>query len=145
MGVNGAPAFNGTGEIAVTFNGESYDTDAIHSNVTNNSRFTVPAGASKIRVQCGFRFSMGGTGGLVHTRFVRNGLFTGSLDPASTLMNSGQSPNQGAGSVLAQHLMASTGVLDVSPGDYFEFYTTVQGNTATIHANTAWFQLEILE
>lgn len=31
---------------AVTFNTEDYDTDAIHDNVTNNTRFTIPSGKS---------------------------------------------------------------------------------------------------
>jgi len=143
MGVNAAPIFDGTGEIAVTFDLESFDTDSIHAGGMP-SRFVVPAGVSRVRLSAGWRFNMGGAGGIVHSRFVRSGLFTGSLDVAGPTVNAGQSPNQGAGSVLGQHMTLVSPVMDVTPGDYFEVYTTVQGNTATIAAGTAWFSFEIL-
>lgn len=39
-----AQSINNTTETAILFDAESYDTDSIHSLVTNTSRFTIPAG-----------------------------------------------------------------------------------------------------
>lgn len=45
----------------ITWDVEDYDTDAIHDNVVNNSRLTVPAGYTKIRLNCGLRWTVNNT------------------------------------------------------------------------------------
>lgn len=66
-------------ETEVTFDAEIIDTFAMHDNVTNNSRFTVPTGcAGWYRVLAQIHFDGTGLGTLLQAIFKKNGgLYTG--------------------------------------------------------------------
>ena len=50
-------------EVVLTWDSEVFDTDAYHSNVTNNSRLTVPVGkAGKYQINAQISFDVNGTG-----------------------------------------------------------------------------------
>ena len=60
------------GQVIVTWNTEEYDTDGIHDVAVNNSRLTVPPGFTKVRLNCGVRWSLNTTGSRFMT-FKKNG------------------------------------------------------------------------
>ncbi len=56
----------------ITFDGEDYDPDGLHDNVTNNTRMTIPAGWTKVQLWGGFQWENSGTG-VRWIRFRKNG------------------------------------------------------------------------
>ncbi len=93
---------------AVAFDAETYDTDAIHDNVTNPTRLTVPAGWAKARLHAGNAWQSNNTGERIQ-RFAKNGGdFTGS------------SWNRIRASSTSDRPVTSP-VIPVVPGDYFEY------------------------
>ncbi len=142
---------NGTsGELALPFNAEVFDTDSIHDNATFNSRLTTPAGVSLVRLTAGVTMDEGDTG-LIHMRFRLNGLLlaidgvmTGYV-PHSTLPSVGSNnANDSIANVAWTH---DSGVIEVQdPGnDYFELFMLGQGNgTAFARGGKYWFEMEII-
>jgi hypothetical protein len=63
---------------AVTFDGEEWDTNTYHDNVTNNSRVTIPSGkAGKYLVTVNIAFAANGAGGIRLVSIYKNGTGTG--------------------------------------------------------------------
>jgi hypothetical protein len=58
---------------AVTFNTEDYDTDAIHDNVTNNTRFTIPSGKGGKWLTSGVVTFASNASGFRFVRLYKNG------------------------------------------------------------------------
>lgn len=126
----GAKAYNSgtqsltasTADQVITFDSEEYDSDAIHSTVSNTGRFTVPAGkGGKWRFAAGGL--MQGTTANLLFYFRKNGttgLRGGNTVPSGT--NRGQ--------VMTEE--------DLAAADYVEFLvTTAAGTSITIgHAST---------
>jgi len=124
------------GTPAVNWDVTVYDTDAIHNDVVNNSRLTVPANASKVQII----WTIWDIGG--------------SLDAATILKNNatpfpGFSTARPAGTVATSNDSSNyTAIMDVVPGDYFEIrVTNISGVPLSIKAGSSysWMSMHILE
>jgi hypothetical protein len=116
--------------VAVAFGGEEYDTGNFHDNVTNNTRLTVPAGVTEVRV--GFNLVWTGIGNYRQAFVRKNGAdFQGR--PSAQTTSTG--PN---------NLNAISGWIPVTAGDYFELYTTqASGLSDTLPiSDQSWFCIE---
>ncbi len=143
---NDAPLFTAADvpqEGVIPLNSEVYDTDSVHDNSVNNSRLTVPAGVTVIRLNAGFTMFPALTG-LHHLRIRKDAGF-GSIDPAmASYIPHYTIAGAGTGSNKGMHSM-STGAIDVVEDDFFEIYGLSQTNNTTVIAGTIWFEMEILE
>ncbi len=143
---NDAPLFTAADvpqESVIPLNSEVYDTDSVHDNSVNNSRLTVPAGVTVIRLNAGFTMLPQLTG-LHHLRIRKDAGF-GSIDPAmASYIPHYTITGGGSGSNKGMHSM-STGAIDVVEDDFFEIYGLSQTNNTTVIAGTIWFEMEILE
>ncbi len=125
---------NLTGTV-LTWDAEDYDTDAIHDNVTNNSRLTVPAGVVFVQLAASAFWNFGVTGWR-EIIISKNG--TGSFEGQSQdVMVVGSSSN------AVSHFV--TPVLAVVGGDYFEVSVTHNngGNLAVNHNFQTFFSMDI--
>lgn len=127
---------NFTAAAAIPFNTESFDTDGIHDNVTNNSRMTVPSGVTKIRLW-----------GTAYLSSVTSGVFA-----ELQLRKNGTFGVVGAGNMRVEisdtnrRLDVSSSVMNVTAGDYFELYLLQETDTdITIEADQTAFHMEIVE
>lgn len=143
---------NGTsGELAIPFNSEVFDTDTIHDNAVLNSRLVTPAGISRVILKAGVTMDEADTGA-IHMRFRLNGLLL-AIDgvqtnyvPHSTLPAFGS--NNANESIANAAFIHDSGVIEVQdPGnDYFELFMLGQGNgTAFARARKYWFEMRILD
>jgi hypothetical protein len=75
---------------AITFDGESWDTDTYHDNATNNSRITIPAGkAGKYLVTVNLSYAASGVGSIRLVNIYKNGATTGDNNfPTNPTFNS---------------------------------------------------------
>jgi hypothetical protein len=117
---------------AITFDQETYDTDSIHDNATNNTRLTVPSGVTKARLSYGLSFSS--TGSMV-SWVTKNG----AAYPSAFRGTCGYSSNLTAGSTYHSGISAW---VDVTPGDYFELFATVNSAQNVLSASETWFAME---
>lgn len=125
---------------ALTFDLEVYDTDDIHDLVTNNSRMTVPAGVTKVRLTANCGFDANATGDVQMT-IQKNGAVT-LTEPFARLTSLTASADP--------YINISSGVMEVSGGDYFEaFVRQASGgnlNTAPVSPfGLVWFSMEVVE
>jgi hypothetical protein len=121
---------------AINFTNEEYDTDSIHDNATNNTRLTVPSGASKVRVS-------------------GNVLFENSSNAQKTvrIQYNGNNPDSiNAGTYVQLYsegvtrLQAVTPISSVSAGDYFELVVAhAVGSSINVGATSTWFCMEVIE
>jgi hypothetical protein len=120
-----------TAGAVVAWTGEDLDTDGFHDNATNNSRLTIPAGVTTVRV----------TGGL------RVNNITAATGPAIFLMKNG--------TILCDQVghNSSTvwgGVIDSGPiacvaTDYFElFFQNGTDTSVDIIASRSFFAIQVL-
>lgn len=117
----------------ITFNSESYDTDAIHDNSTNTGRLTVPVGVNAVRLAAQVDWSAIPTGAQI--TIYKNGTSTYDGRPLSDLSNTSAS----AHSIV-------TPVLYVTGGDYFEVVVIHNSGASREVLGTAgltWFSMEI--
>lgn len=132
-------AINASTEYFVPFDAESYDTDGIHDNVTNNSRLTVPSGWSWVRV-----------GGKVFAQLV-------AVDEGFTVAvrhyNSAGVEQSRRGLPFFSFAnadfteAAASGEscpIAVNPGDYFRLRVLTNDTSVTISANHTSFWMELL-
>lgn len=114
----------------VNWDAETYDTDSIHDNVTNNTRLTVPAGYTWARA-AGAAWLTGGAAGTRQLMILKNGGFPRGSAVISTYETGTVSYN------------LSTAWLQVAPGDYLEA-AVYQGSGAAINTNAAnmYFSVE---
>lgn len=124
---------NNTGAV-VTWDSDVYDTDSIHDTGSNTSRLTVPAGVTKVRVAGAVRLQNVDSPYRVQCLIYKNG--SASFDGAV-----GQVEQAFATGISVQCL---TGVIEVTAGDYFEFYMS-GGGTLDVIAARSWFAMEIIE
>lgn len=130
----------GATESAVAFDQESYDTDAIHDNSTNNSRLTVPSGVTKVQL-FGHSEVTGGTGQVHEVNIGKNG----------TSFYIGKAKNtEGSINATPRGLVVSSPVLTVTSGDYFELFlrSPADASFQTLGSATnysTWFSMEIIE
>ena len=123
---------------AITYNSEDYDTDSIHDTVTNNTRLTVPSGATRVRLTAFIRFISNATGYRQFSITKNGGLFAGYpffQDPA---------PDGTLNSITT----LISPVITVSASDYFEvnvLQTSGGALSTTGGSSSAWFAMEIIE
>jgi hypothetical protein len=121
-----------TTATAVAFNAESYDTDLLHSVVTDTDRLTVPAGVTKVRVSCAIKWAPA-TGN--RSVIVRK---NGSINSYP-----GQ-PTRSLAAAEGDEPLVSP-VLSVTAGDYFSVWAYQETGGAVNVLADSWAALEILE
>lgn len=112
---------------AIPFDVEDEDVGDWHDNVTNNSRLTVPAGVTRVRVY-------GGLSGASAT-----GQFILTISKNGTELASTENDTAGA-----DNLSMALPALSVSPGDYFELlaFSSVNRN---VTPDKTYFAIEAVE
>jgi hypothetical protein len=119
----------------IGFDEEQYDNASIHDTVTNNSRLTVPADVTQVRVLGGVR----ATG------------VAAALSAAIEIWKNGSRDYIGLsgdaradGEFTEASLSCCSPVLNVSEGDYFELRYESSDTSTTIDATQTWFAMEII-
>jgi len=133
---------------AVAYNAEVLDTDSIHTTGGSNTRFTVPAGVSKARMRGNFRMAglFGGGVGKKHVLIRRNGSTTITIDPGQTSWIPLWSTDEAAGTGSNWGYVGfDSGIIEVTPTDFFEVFILTQAGNAVSLANQAWCEFEIVE
>ncbi len=122
-------AISASTTTTVTFDSETYDTDAFHDNVTNNSRLTVPSGITLVRITAGAisDTSIPSSEQFVLT-FLKNGAAARGL-PAKDIEG-------------RTRLNASSAILAVSTSDYFEMQVFTTAAETLGAGDDTWFQIE---
>lgn len=96
-----------TTHTPLTWEAESYDTDALHDNATNPERFTVPAGkGGKYEVRAAVFWAANGTG-VRQLAIVKNGITAMAHDRL-------------APSASQDFSQAVAAIVDLAPGDYVQ-------------------------
>lgn len=125
-------------ETAIILNAESFDSGAMHDNVTLNTRITVPSGFTKIKFTAQVSWFPNGSG---DRRFNvrKNGssfIYAGAVLITVRAATGGNT-----------RMMGSTGWIDVIGGDFFELLVlqTSGGNLNILGSSPAetWFQAEV--
>lgn len=127
---------NYTSSTNVAWDAETYDTSGIHDNSTNNTRLTVPAGASLVRLSCVISISS----------------ITADVWTQAIIWKNGSGAWDGIGKITVESgdttpsVAAYSAVVQVAPGDYFEVNLTIETDTSvTIVASGSWFAMEVIE
>lgn len=121
---------------AVLFNAEGYDTDNIHDNVTNNSRMTVPAGVTQVRLVANLQYG-GSANGFRSLEIKKNGALLREC-PQSVVLS--------ADALAATQLNVTSPKLDVVAGDYFEsFVNQSSGGLLGMQPDHTWLEMEIIQ
>ena len=128
------------------FNKTVFESEAgMHNPSSNNTRMTVPAGVSAVRMTFGCEWDTD-PGGRRHMQIRKNG-GTGGVDPGMANFKP-FSTFEVAGNGGPKGSQIITPIISVSPGDYFECFLETQAAqtdpTNTI-ANQSWFEMEIIE
>ena len=133
----GAQTLTTAVSTALVFQAEDYDTDAIHDNSVNNTRLTVPAGVTRVRLSCSVEFGPHGTG-VRQLLFKKDAGFVPGI-PVVSLPTSPVSQIHYQGALSA--------ALTVVGGEYFELFAmqTSGGDLAVAAADFTWFSMEIIE
>jgi len=120
----------------LAFDAETYDTNGFHDNTTNNSRFTIPAGVSKIRIKA--RLYLDQLSGPAYLQLFKNG--SADFDGSCVDLRANNTECTVA---------IDSPVIDVIAGDYFEIkLSTPSDNTVMVYSQTnlkSWFSIEAVE
>ena len=120
----------------IGFDQEDYDTSSLHSTSSNNSRLTVPAGVTKVKVTAQANFQANGTGYRILAIY-KNGA---DLSPRVEIMQTAPI----AGTSVTVNV--ATGVVPVVAGDYFEAVVyQSSGGALNIQSGATWATMEIIE
>ena len=127
---------NGTTFTKVQLDTEQYDTASAYDN-SSNYRFTVPSGqAGKYFISAQIGVSCNQDHRQVHGSIYKNG--SGMGDMVGRIFMNGSTLNDG------EQVLAITGVLDLSVGDYLELYgrgyDTIGGGTVSFTAGNSSLQ-----
>jgi hypothetical protein len=127
---------NFTTATTLSWNQEAYNTDNFHSNVTNNTRLTVPAGVNKVRLSAALRLVNQTSGTYAGLLILKNG----------SLAYDGVVRHYSQISATAENLTATGPVIQVTPGDYFEMQAHVLTDTSVdVDSASTWFAIEVIE
>jgi hypothetical protein len=123
----------------LTWDAEEYDTYGFHSTSSNNSRLTIPAGVTRVRLY-GAVFMTGiSTSADLFVYITKNGDSTwqGMAE---------QNSSTASGHSNVDIASLATGVITVSAGDYFELYTQAMGTdlSSTVEADHSYFAIEAM-
>lgn len=114
-------SYSASQTAALTFNTETVDTNGWHDNATNNTRLTVPSGVSRVRLT----FSV---------------YSTTQTDARVWITKNGTAIGPKLGKYFGTAVSAGSGILEVSPGDYFELIVQAIGSQTI--SSTSWFSIE---
>lgn len=120
----------------IAWDQETYDTDSIHDNVTNNTRLTVPSGVSYVRLV--------GTIALANVA-VDTYVIAGILKNGSSTYDGFAGQTVEIGTATTPRVNLSTPPLAVTAGDYFELRLTAEDTSVDITATQSSFAMEIIE
>ena len=124
-----------TTRTAIAWDGETYDTDTIHDNATNNTRLTVPTGVTYVRLSSGIQI----------TNFTADLWMRLSLQKNGSLDYDGSTQANTEAGTTTLYLNLMSPVLAVTAGDYFEITLQVETDTSIdITAARTWFAMEIV-
>lgn len=130
-------AANYTAGAAIAWDQETSDTLGFHDNVTNNTRMTIPAGVTKAKLSANLSLSSFTADAYAVLSIRRNGSAVDTVGLATSASEIG---------TTVAYLNASTPVMDVVAGEYFECWLTVETDTSiTIEAIQSWFAIEAVE
>jgi hypothetical protein len=123
-------------QTILDFPGEAFDTNNMHSTSVNNSRFTIPAGVTAVRITAQVVFAANATGQRL-VIFLKNG---GESFPGNVYFD-------GPAAIDGYKTIAnlSTPVLQVVAGDYFqiEVFQSSGGPLLVVAGSTqTWFAIE---
>lgn len=120
----------------INFGAEDYDTDSFHDLSTNNSRMTIPAGVSKVRVSVYLSYT-DRTGEYLFA-FLKNGTIArGGGGQVLEVTSSATLSNK--------YNLLTSGVIEVVETDYIEIQLNqVTGSTVDVLSGS-WFFLEAIE
>ena len=129
--------FSGAG-TTFAINSEIYDAVAIHDNVTNNHRMTVPTGYGFARFTYGLYFTLGTAGDQIGGHVQR-------MTSSSVLQDFKGLPlhysrYDSAGECA---LNTTSAIIPVSAGDYFRVLVFSADASVTVKANLTWVALEL--
>jgi hypothetical protein len=132
---NSADQSIGGSETTLTFDTESYDTDAIHSTSSNTGRLTVPTGVSYVRVTAQVQILNDESTDSPYIHILQDG---------STVVARWQPEVTAAGTMVAGTCMQiTTGVIPVTAGAYFT--VVAEGMDNSTESDYTWFAMEIIE
>jgi hypothetical protein len=118
-------------DTAITFDGAIYDTDGFWSS-GNPTRLSVPAGVSRVRLSSAWRMTGGSAS--IQTKMLRNGVeFVGMASSSA------------ASGFTTGHLFASSAVVSVAAGDYFEVIAFASASRTIDSGTRTWFAIEVVE
>ncbi|MEZ0002062.1 hypothetical protein [Sinorhizobium fredii] len=130
---------NASSGYFIPFNSESYDTDSIHDNVTNNTRMTVPSGWSWVRVGAKIYVNLISSGNLCSLA-IRH---FNSLGVEQSRRGTPVFGSDGGSATGEYGCQGSSCPIQVSTGDYFEVRFVCTDTSITILSNhtSAWMEL----
>ena len=120
----------------LAWDAEEYDTDSIHDNVTNNSRLTVPAGITRVRLSAKIQWGAAAAG--YRQIYVRKA--------AGTFFGQPETIYDVDSAISHQTDIISPPVVVVA-GDYFEVFVYQNSGAAldVIGLDGSWFAMELLK
>lgn len=129
---------NINGGVTLAWNTETYDTDSFHDPVTNNSRFTIPTGVTRVRLKAQLALTNFVVVGETFMDFRKNGA---SLSPSVEGIFTDAS-----GGFNNRVYQLQSSVIDVVAGDFLELKVN---NSSTVNddvlATGTWFAIEVVE
>jgi hypothetical protein len=131
---------NASAGYQVPFDAESYDTDTIHDNVTNNTRLTVPIGWTLVRVNFNIYVSLITAGGSALAR-IRH------MNSAGVEQSRRGLPCFSSDAINALNEFFASGCsapIIVTAGDYFELRLIFADTSVTISSSYTAFGMELL-
>ena len=152
FGVSGAKAFGSANQSIATgaslkvvaFNSEAYDTDTIHDNVTDNSRLTVPTGATRVRLTGYVKWQPNGSS-FRRLKIRKNGA-VGTIDDDQAGYEPDIFTSAANASVPDLGVFIDSGIVRAVATDFFELQVSQEsGLSLNLLAGDYWFQIEIIE
>ena len=121
---------------ALTWDAEEYDTDAIHDNATNNSRLTVPAGVTRVRLSA--KVQWGNVAAGYRQVFIRKA--------GATFIGQPETIYDIDSAIYHQTDISSPPIVVVA-GDYFEVLVYQNSGAAlnVIGLDGSWFAMELIK
>ena len=136
---NSTNTVNISGGVVLGWDTESFDTDNFHDNVTNNERFTIPAGVTKVKLLAQVALTDFSVNSETFLNFRING-----GNPSPTIQ--GSYKDDSSGGFTSRVYQLESYVMDVVEGDYLEVRANNSSTTNDdVQATATWFSLEVIE
>jgi hypothetical protein len=121
----------------VVFDSEAYDTDDIHSTVSNTERLTVPAGVTKVKVSALVTWGTDPNGYRSADIWKNGAPFTGRGYDIRNAVSAG---------IKTTSNNPISAVVDASGGDFFYLRALqTSGSSLDISPTSTWFAMEVIE